>query len=189
VYLLAWKKGQYSLSDLHKLPLNGSQTKAEALRPFWLPLVQWCMHYALRISSADLCYHRFIPPLLPYAVLTLSHSISQGVHTFLWQMMRQSVGGIYSLSSTHILLRMLNKLYHRFFYLDAETRSKSEIHSIEQAHHLPDMSSFKKVITLLFLLNVVTLGHILYCLYYFEQEACTKFGLIDKSRQWESWNT
>ena len=111
VYLLTWKKGQYSLSDLHKPPLNGSQTKAEALRPFWLPLVQWCMHYALRISSADLCHHRFIPPLLPYIALTLSHSISQEVHTFLWQMMRQSVGGIYSLSSTHILLRMLNKLY------------------------------------------------------------------------------
>jgi len=62
--------------------LNGSWMKAGALRPSWLPLVRQCMHYALRISPADLCHHRFIPPLLPYAALTLSHSISEGVHTF-----------------------------------------------------------------------------------------------------------
>ena len=68
----------------------------------------------------------------------------------------------------------------RFFYLDAEIRPKAEIHSVEQAHHLPDMSSFKEVITLLFLLNVVTLGHILYCPYYLEPLSIT-------GRMYEIW--
>jgi len=72
--------------------LNGSQIKAGALRLSWL------------------CHHRL------YAILTLSHSISKEGHTFLWptKVKRLGISGNYfkelSLSSTHILLRMLNKL-------------------------------------------------------------------------------
>ena len=41
-------------------------------------------------------------------------------------------------------------------------------------HHLPDLTSFNDIISLLFVLNVATLGHILYRPFYFEPFSVTE---------------
>ncbi len=76
------------------------------------------------------CY-RFIPPLLPYAVVTVDHSISEGGYMFLWPMMRQSVGGLYhafltaseagdSVWEFRELLRRIIAFFHSHFVLNME---------------------------------------------------------------------
>jgi hypothetical protein len=110
-------------------------------------------------------------------------------------MMRQTVGGIYHTFLTaseardkvwnlRDLLRRIITFFHLHFvenveqkgvfsYPVFETCSKSEFFSLEQIHHLPDLTSFNEVITLLLLLNVVALGHILYRPFYFEPYSIT----------------
>jgi hypothetical protein len=119
--------------------------------------------------------------------LTLSHSIFEKGYFFLWPMMRQTVAGIYHTFLTLLetkdeaydlrdLLLRITAFFHLDFIQGMDQEGKlsyfifqmwsKDQHSLEQSHHLPDLTSFDQVITLLHLLNVIILGPILYRPFY-----------------------
>jgi hypothetical protein len=139
---------------------------------------------------------------MPYAIVTISHSIVDGGHFFSWPHMRSSAIGICQLfltgtnsprrdsDFTHLLRRIVGFFHLHFVRGVAQTgkfrcffvfvRAVDKTFPAEQHHHLPDLTSFDDTTNLLFLLNIVILGHLLHRPFYEDQ-------LCISRKMYEAW--
>jgi len=120
----------------------------------WLPDKSWSIEIVLVMPPQIICHIDFKPfNLKGRAYFSLANKGEKAWN--FWKLLQRVVAFIHS----HFVENV--EQTSRFFYLNAEICPSN-------------ISSFNEVITLLFLLNVVTLGHILYHLYHFKLFSITE---------------
>lgn len=145
---------------------------------------------------------RYIRPCRPHATVALHHTVCQGGYFYSWSTIKDTCYGILHDFGTGLffssaerlwdsreLIRRIVTYFHMHF---VEGRSQSGMdachsyHTVEDSepthsdlgHHLANLSDFKEVLSLLCLLNVATLGHLIYLPFYEE-----KVSLFDSGHQ------